>query len=123
MHSTASNSRVAAASVVFKLDHALTGFETHVSPWKEPLKWIEADTGDINSIIRRAIKSLKNTEIEQTNFSGQVMVHAVSATSIQALGSTTLHDPPQRLIIYVFIHLARDTKNTRYFPPTIHLRA
>jgi serine/threonine protein kinase len=77
---------------VTSLNQALTSFKTDISPWKEPLKWIEADEENITSIIQTAVHSLENENIRQASFAGKVMVYP-------------------RLIAYIFIHLTQSPGN------------
>ena len=59
-------------------DYLLTNFETKISAWKTPSKYIDAEADNVYSAIQEIRTSTGTDEIEQASFVGQPMIYSVS---------------------------------------------
>ena len=59
-------------------DNALTTFKTDISPWKNPMDYIDAEANHVNTIIQDMRILTGRVEIEQASFMGQPMIFSVS---------------------------------------------
>jgi hypothetical protein len=67
------------------LDSALTHFETNISPWKNPVEWVAAESEHVNSVVDEIAELTKRSEINQAKFTDQFIVYPVSCHRLNAL--------------------------------------
>jgi hypothetical protein len=91
-------------------DDPLTNFETKISAWKTPSKYIDAEANDVYSAIQELRTSTGTDEIEQASFVGQLMIYSVSLLNT-ILRTRFLFNRIQRLIAYIFAHLMQCTSD------------
>ena len=94
------------------LDDALINFKAVVSPWKYPTEWLRANADNVNYIIQDITALTNSAGVEwQTTFSVQDIIYPVRV----AFNRLEKSEPHllQRLIVYVFAHLALCTNEKR----------
>jgi hypothetical protein len=60
------------------LNQALVHFETEISPWKDPGKWVIAESEHIHSVVKDIAKLEASVEIEQAHFQDRLIIYPVS---------------------------------------------
>jgi hypothetical protein len=93
------------------LDDALINFKTVVSPWKYPTEWLRANADNVNYIVQDIIALTNSAGLEQAASSVQDLIYPVRfAFGILKKSESHLL---QRLIVYVYTHLALCTNEER----------
>jgi len=59
------------------LDSALTNFDTNISPWKTPSKYIDAEANHVNNIVHEIQSLTGRVEMEYASFD-RTMIYSVS---------------------------------------------
>lgn len=59
-------------------DDAMSQFDIDISPWRDPVEWIQGNTIYINQIIEAVIKVTENSALALAFLSGEGMIYPVS---------------------------------------------
>jgi hypothetical protein len=71
------------------LDHALTNFQTDISPWTCPKDWIDADVSHVTLTIQEFVASTQSAEIEDANFRGNMVYQVCLSYNIYLVSVNT----------------------------------
>ena len=97
------------------LYHALTTFETKISPWMDPSVWLDVNMKHIRSVFDGIVGSTENVDIKAMPFPTSPIFQVCELTFSKSAVSLIIQ---QRIIVYIFAYnILRSSDKTYSFLP------